>query len=173
MADRCGTMDRPEAATGVDIAFLTGLYTVKPREMGSQQRMAIASRCGGAGQGRRKMADARQAGTFASILIGVFSAALATDVPRRRGRPAAGRQRERRHRHRAAKPNPTVDQTTQFVRQRLPENSLRQYPRFRDAVCVRVLGLPDAFDAFIAAASSPSPIRSARRWPRPPTARPM
>jgi hypothetical protein len=49
------------------------------------------------------------------------------------------------------KPNPLVDPTTQFVRQHLPESALsEQYPRFRDAVCVKVQGLPPDFDAFVA-----------------------
>jgi len=50
------------------------------------------------------------------------------------------------------KPDPLVDRTTQFVRQHLPENTFSdQYPRFRDPVCVRVIGLPPEFDGFIAA----------------------
>ncbi len=50
------------------------------------------------------------------------------------------------------KPDPLVDRTTQFVRQHLPENLFSdQYPRFRDAVCVRVVGLPAEFDDFIKA----------------------
>jgi hypothetical protein len=50
------------------------------------------------------------------------------------------------------KPDPLVDRTTQFVRQHLPENAFSdQYPRFRDAVCVRVLGLPQEYDDFIKA----------------------
>jgi hypothetical protein len=49
-------------------------------------------------------------------------------------------------------PDPLVDRTTQFVRQHLPENMFSdQYPRFRDAVCVRVLGLPAEFNDFIKA----------------------
>ena len=44
MAEGCDAQDRPEAATGVDVALLTGLYTVEARELGSQQRMAIAGR---------------------------------------------------------------------------------------------------------------------------------
>jgi hypothetical protein len=52
----------------------------------------------------------------------------------------------------APKPDPLIDRTTQFVRQHLPENTFSdQYPRFRDAVCVRVLGLPPEFGAFIRA----------------------
>ena len=50
------------------------------------------------------------------------------------------------------KPDPLVDKTTQFVRQHLPENLFSdQYPRFRDPVCVRVLGLPAEFNDFIKA----------------------
>ena len=50
------------------------------------------------------------------------------------------------------KPDPLIDTTTQFVRQHLPENVFSdQYPRFRDEICVRVLGLPADFDAFVAA----------------------
>ena len=53
---------------------------------------------------------------------------------------------------RGDKPDPMVDKTTQFVRQHLPENLFSdQYPRFRDPVCVRVVGLPDGFDDFIKA----------------------
>jgi hypothetical protein len=49
------------------------------------------------------------------------------------------------------KPNPLVDPTTQFVRRRLPASPYsEQYPRFRDAVCVKVQGLPPEFDAFVA-----------------------
>jgi hypothetical protein len=49
------------------------------------------------------------------------------------------------------KPNPLVDPTTQFVRGHLPESTFsEQYPRFRDAICVRVQGLPTEFDDFIA-----------------------
>jgi hypothetical protein len=51
----------------------------------------------------------------------------------------------------APKPNPLVDPASEFVRQRLPasQNS-EQYPRFRDDVCVKVIGLPDEYDTFIA-----------------------
>ena len=48
------------------------------------------------------------------------------------------------------KPNPLVNSETQFVRGHLAENRNQQYARFRDPVCVRVLGLPPEFDAFIA-----------------------
>jgi hypothetical protein len=49
------------------------------------------------------------------------------------------------------KPNPLVDPTTQFVRQHLPESTFsEQYPRFRDAVCVHVQGLPPEYGDFIA-----------------------
>lgn len=49
------------------------------------------------------------------------------------------------------KPDPLVDPAREFVRQRLPESAVsEQYPRFRDDVCVKVIGLPDAYDAFIA-----------------------
>ena len=38
-----------------------------------------------------------------------------------------------------------------FVRQRLPESqNSEQSPRFRDDICVKVVGLPDEYDAFIA-----------------------
>jgi hypothetical protein len=53
---------------------------------------------------------------------------------------------------RPGEPDPLVDRTSQFVRQHLPENLFSdQYPRFRDAVCVRVIGLPREFDDFIKA----------------------
>ena len=51
-----------------------------------------------------------------------------------------------------AKPNPLVDPTSKFVRQHLPEGEMsEQIPRFRDEICVQVLGLPPEFDAFIKA----------------------
>jgi hypothetical protein len=49
MADGCA--DPPEAATSADMALLTGLYAVDPRELGSQQRASIASRMAAAGSG--------------------------------------------------------------------------------------------------------------------------
>jgi hypothetical protein len=48
------------------------------------------------------------------------------------------------------KPNPAVDKTTEFVRQRLPTSRFDQYARFRDPICVKVIGLPAEFDAFVA-----------------------
>ncbi|HLZ75240.1 hypothetical protein [Phenylobacterium sp.] len=48
------------------------------------------------------------------------------------------------------KPNPLVNPESQFVRGHLAENRNQQYARFRDPICVRVLGLPPEFDAFIA-----------------------
>jgi hypothetical protein len=48
------------------------------------------------------------------------------------------------------KADPLVDKTTQFVRQRLPTSRFEQYARFRDPVCVKVVGLPAEFDAFVA-----------------------
>ncbi len=51
-----------------------------------------------------------------------------------------------------AKPDPLVNPASQFVRNYLPQNAYaEQYPRFRDAICVKVQGLPAEFDAFIAA----------------------
>ena len=44
MADGCEAEDKPEAATPEDVALLTGLYAVAPREVGSMQRTEIASR---------------------------------------------------------------------------------------------------------------------------------
>lgn len=48
------------------------------------------------------------------------------------------------------KPDPLVNPASQFVRSHLPEGVSEQYPRFRDAICVRVQGLPLEFDAFVA-----------------------
>jgi hypothetical protein len=48
------------------------------------------------------------------------------------------------------KPAERVDKTTEFVRQRLPTSRFEQYARFHDPVCVRVVGLPAEFDAFVA-----------------------
>lgn len=42
MAQGC-VEDAPVAATGPDLALLTGLYAVNPRESGAQQRADIAS----------------------------------------------------------------------------------------------------------------------------------
>ena len=50
----------------------------------------------------------------------------------------------------ATKPDPLVDPASQFVRLHLPQAISDQYLRFRDAVCVRVIGLPAEFDAFVA-----------------------
>ena len=48
------------------------------------------------------------------------------------------------------KPNPAVNPANQFVREHLPETLSEQYPRFRDAICVKVVGLPPEFSAFVA-----------------------
>ncbi|HLZ75238.1 hypothetical protein [Phenylobacterium sp.] len=43
MADGCDREGAPQAATPQDIALLSGLYSVDPREFGTQQRASIAS----------------------------------------------------------------------------------------------------------------------------------
>jgi hypothetical protein len=49
------------------------------------------------------------------------------------------------------KPDPLVNPASQFMRQHLPASTFsEQYPRFRDEICVKVVGLPAEFDAFIA-----------------------
>jgi hypothetical protein len=48
------------------------------------------------------------------------------------------------------KPNPLVNPESRFVLQHLPQALSDQYPRFRDAICVKVIGLPPEFDAFVA-----------------------
>jgi hypothetical protein len=48
------------------------------------------------------------------------------------------------------KPDPLVDHTSEFVRQRLPTSRFEQYARYRDPICVKVIGLPGEFDGFIA-----------------------
>jgi hypothetical protein len=49
------------------------------------------------------------------------------------------------------KPDPLVNPASQFVREHLPASTFsEQYPRFRDEICVKVVGLPAEFDAFIA-----------------------
>jgi hypothetical protein len=48
------------------------------------------------------------------------------------------------------KKDPLVDKTTQFLRNHLPESQSGQLARFRDEICVSVVGLPPAYDAFIA-----------------------
>lgn len=50
----------------------------------------------------------------------------------------------------AEKKDPLVDKTTQFLRAHVPENRAGQIARFRDAICVEVVGLPPAYAAFIA-----------------------
>jgi hypothetical protein len=50
----------------------------------------------------------------------------------------------------APKPNPLVDRTTEFVRQRLPTSRFEQYARFHDPICVKVVGLPDEYAGFVA-----------------------
>ncbi|HEY3949999.1 hypothetical protein [Phenylobacterium sp.] len=49
------------------------------------------------------------------------------------------------------KADPLVDRTSEFVRQHLPQSVItEQYPRFHVDVCVKVVGLPEGFDAFVA-----------------------
>ena len=48
------------------------------------------------------------------------------------------------------KPSPLVNPESQFVRSHLPEGQSDQLPRFRDAICVKVQGLPPEFGAFVA-----------------------
>lgn len=48
------------------------------------------------------------------------------------------------------KAGPLVDRATQFVRSHLAESRNEQYARFRDAICVKVVGLPPQFSSFIA-----------------------
>jgi len=50
------------------------------------------------------------------------------------------------------KPSPLVNLESQFVRSHVPENRAGQLARFRDSICVHVVGLPPAYDAFIAKA---------------------
>ncbi len=50
----------------------------------------------------------------------------------------------------AEKPKPLINPASQFVREHLPQSQSEQFPRFRDAVCVKVIGLPPEFGAFIA-----------------------
>jgi hypothetical protein len=50
-----------------------------------------------------------------------------------------------------AKANPLVDPAREFVREHLPEGPFsEQEPRFHDEICVKVQGLPNEFDAFVA-----------------------
>lgn len=42
LADGCDAEDRPDAVTPEDVALLTGLYAIDPREAGSLQRASIA-----------------------------------------------------------------------------------------------------------------------------------
>ena len=48
------------------------------------------------------------------------------------------------------KPDPLVDPASQFVRAHVPENRAGQLSRFRDNICVNVVGLPAAYNAFVA-----------------------
>lgn len=47
-------------------------------------------------------------------------------------------------------PNALVNPASQFVRNHVPESRNQQYARFHDPICVKVQGLPEEFDAFIA-----------------------
>jgi len=49
-----------------------------------------------------------------------------------------------------SKPDPLVSPERQFVRSHLPASRNEQYARFHDPICVRVIGLPAEFDAFVA-----------------------
>jgi hypothetical protein len=50
----------------------------------------------------------------------------------------------------APKKDPIVNSASQFVRSHLPESTFtQQYPRFHEAICVKVQGLPPEFNAFI------------------------
>jgi len=46
-------------------------------------------------------------------------------------------------------PSPLINPASQFVREHLPQSQSEQYPRFRDAICVKVIGLPSEFAGFI------------------------
>jgi len=47
-------------------------------------------------------------------------------------------------------PDPLVSPTNEFVRRHLPESTFsEQYPRFRDPVCVKVVGLPAEYAGFV------------------------
>lgn len=50
----------------------------------------------------------------------------------------------------AEKKDPLVDKTTQFVRAHVPETRAGQIARFRDRICVSVVGLPPAYASFVA-----------------------
>lgn len=48
------------------------------------------------------------------------------------------------------KDEPLVDRSSQYVREHLPTSVYSdQFPRFRDDICTKVIGLPDGFNAFI------------------------
>ena len=48
------------------------------------------------------------------------------------------------------KPSVVVNPESRFVLQHLPQGQSDQLPRFRDDICVKVIGLPPEFDAFVA-----------------------
>ena len=84
----------------------------------------------------------------AAVLIGAGAVAAKQTEPTPAAKPAptvSGVTVEA-----AGKANPLVDPTTQFVREHLPEGQSEQIARFRDDVCVKVIGLPAEFDAFVA-----------------------
>ena len=91
-------------------------------------------------------AAAFAAGAFAATLAAAHLAPPAVTAPVEPGATVSGVTVTP-----AQKPNPLVNPESQFVRSHLPQSTLSdQYPRFRDAVCVKVMGLPAEFDAFVA-----------------------
>lgn len=47
-------------------------------------------------------------------------------------------------------PSPVVNAASQFVRSHVPTSRNEQYARFHDPICVKVIGMPAEFDAFVA-----------------------
>jgi hypothetical protein len=87
---------------------------------------------------------------LAAVLIGVGAAAAKQTSPESSKAPAPGSTVSGITVDAPTKENPLVDPTTEFVRQRLPTSRFEQYARFHDPICVKVQGLPDEFDAFVA-----------------------
>jgi hypothetical protein len=87
---------------------------------------------------------------LAAALVAVGAAAAKQTSPESSKAPAPGATVSGITVDAPTKESPLVDRTTEFVRQRLPTSRFEQYARFHDPICVKVIGLPEAFDGFVA-----------------------
>jgi hypothetical protein len=84
------------------------------------------------------------------VLIGAGAAVAKQTSPESSKPPAPGSTVSGITVDAPSKESPLVDRTTEFVRQRLPTSRFEQYARFHDPICVKVVGLPEAFEGFVA-----------------------